>query len=522
MGTTLTKQSGVTKPVRLGKTELTAAEQRLKDYEWIVGRWESRINRSGANDRDSFQEQTQAAARALRPLADNVADQKLLVKAAQDAKAIMEETANNKTKLGRRVHHHAGRINDRAREIFILCHTGFIETQIGRQVHQLSGESPQDAREVLRQEAREGINHGIDKYKFDQGALPLTYIHSWVRARITAAGEREGGIGGVRAKSKANDLKKKIQSAAKQLDNDGHKATAAEIARMVDAPEARVTELLPWATGQVSSLDAPVSGGDGSETTAGALLVDPENKVDEPVFDNDIQVRVRQAIDEIDSPLQQRIVEMCCGLTGNGDIEQKDLFDGVYRDKKGKAYSAEPSVISDRAKRGETVIKTKQRELNERFKNGELRFEPGTDEALILSRVGQEDFDLTAPYEGYITRDTGTPPTSGTIQEAKRKAEDLLRANPLLDGLAPRYRGDNELEYSEKARIQVRKILRYRGIIDAEAEEKLMASRAQSGGKSKLRMLAEEHGLVDKETGRLIRQAELSDEAEDMAVLMSS
>jgi len=521
------KNTSPTKSARK-RSQKSQLEETLGRYELLVGRWERRIDAAGANNKDTFEDKLTSAARALQPLAKpaGLSDQKMLVRAAQDAKLAMEEIDDVSNPL----YHRAKKINDRARSIFILCHSGFIEQHISRQVHQLSGESPQDAREVLRQEAREGINHGIDKYQFDQGAVPLTYMHSWIRARITAAGEREGGAGGVRAKSKANDLKKKIQTVAKEIESSGRQVTVAEIADKVNAPVDRVAELLPWATKQIARLDAPINNGDGGETTFGALIIDTSQTIEEPVFDADTYARIRQAVSELPSPLQRRIIELCCGLAGNGKVEQKDLFDGVYRDPEtGKAYSAEPSVISDRAKRGEKVVKAKQRELNERFKEGKLCFEPGTDESHELARVGKhgDNYDPAAPYEPFITVETGMPPTSGTIQEAKRKAEDFLRSNPLLAGLAPRYRGDNELENSEIARQRVRDALRKLEVIDASDESKLMASRAQKGGKSKLREIAEAHGLVDEDSGRLDSEKiasvlSVGSSEEDLSELMSS
>lgn len=480
-----------------------ADTQVLRQHQWIIGKWESRIARAGVAEKETLVEQTQAKARAVRALADDPKEQRALIRAAQDAKRIIEETEGQATPQARALNAFARQVNDRARELFILCHTGFIEQTISRQVHQLRAEDAQHAREVLRQEAWRGLNKGIDRYDFSEKANPLTYTKNWMRAEISDAIEREGGEAGVRLKSKSNNLGKKVEALAKEIENEGRQVTIAELAERLKASPDRIAEVLPHAHGHAVRLDAPVKTDDGASSTMGSLIIDPSQQVEEPVLDADVRERVRQAVADIERPFHRRVLELYYGLSDGTTVEQKDLFDGVYRDKRGRAYSAESSVIADRQRRGEKVIKKSQRELNELYKAGKLSFEPGTAEAHELARVQMPDYDPNAPFEKALTIETGIPPTSGTIQEAKRIAEEEMRSNPILSGIQPRYRGDDELENSETAREQVRNALRRKGVIDADEERKLMAGRAQSGGKSKLRLLAEEHGLVDKTSGRL-------------------
>lgn len=491
-------------PVLATRAAASSAEaQTLKDHEWLIGRWEMRLPRESLGQK-SLVSQNAAKSRALSELIkkEHVKDQKALVKAAQDARRIMAQTKGQSGRQAQALHEYAKRINDRACAIFFLCHAGFIEKQIRRQTHLLRGEDTDHALEVLRQAAWKALDEkGIPRYTPDAGANPLTYMKNWIRAEIGEVVEAEGGEGGVRLKSKAHDFGKKVESEAKNIENEGRQVTIAELADRLDADPERVAEVLPFAVGHMSRLDAPVKTDDGGSTSMGTLILDPSQQVEAPVMDADMHERVRQAVSEIKSPLQRRIIELF-HLEPEAR-EQKDLFDGVYRDARGRAYSAEPSVIADRRRRGIKVEKRSQRELNRLFATGELTFEPGTPEAHELSRIAMEDYDPTAKFDAFITKETGVPPTSGTVQEAKRIAEEAMRKNPILSGLAPRYRGENEIEHSEAAREEVRRALRRRGSITAAEEANLMAGRAAGGGKSKLRQLAEDNDLVDRTSGRL-------------------
>lgn len=512
-------------PVLATRSAANSAEvQTLKRHEWLIGRWEMRFPRSELSLKTSLVDQNAAKARALSDLTKNTKDQKALISVAQDAKRIMQETANQSGRKAEALHAYAKSVNDRARAIFFLCHTGYIEQQIRRKAHMLRGEDTEHALEVLRGAAWKGADKGVDKYSPDEGANPLTYIKNWINAELGDAIEAEGGEGGVRLKSKANDLGKKVQAMAKEIENDGRQVTIAEIADRIGTDAERVAEVLPFAVGHMTRMDAPVKTDDGSSASMGALILDPAQEVSAPVLDADMRERVRQAVSEIKSPFQRRIIELF--HLEEEAREQKDLFDGVYRDSEGRAFSAEPSVIADRKRRGIEVIKASQRDLNRMFREGELTWEPGTPEAHELSRVVMPDYDPSAKFEDFITRETGVPPTSGTIQEAKRFAEEEMRKNPVLNGLQPRYRGEDELENSEAARDEVRRALHRRGIIDDAEAQKLMAGRAAGGGKSKLRVLAEENDLVDRTSGRLklanIAPLLVEDESEDLAALMSA
>jgi DNA-directed RNA polymerase specialized sigma subunit len=423
----------------------------------------------------------------------------MLIRIAQECTAIYEAHRERPGFEDRRLAHLAKQLDQRARETFILCHTGFIEQTIARHVHQFDAESPEHALQVLRQAAWTGLDHGIDRYDFDHEAKPLTYMRNWIRAEISETTKREGRLVGLKS---AHDLGKRLQALSKQIENEGRPVTIAELAERSGESVERVAEVLPYATGSVVRLDAPVPGYE-SEETIGALTVDERQDAERSVLDEDTRAKVREAVADIGSPLHRRVIELFYGLADNETVEQKDLFDGVYRDSRNRAFSAEPSVIADRKARGEQVTQRSQKELNKLYRQGKLSFEPGTPEAHELARISSENYDPGQRFERLITYKTGMPPTSGTIQEAKRQAEEKMRSHPALAELAPRYRGENELENSEEARRQVRQALLRLKAISADDESKLKAGRAPSGGKSPLRELAEEHALVDPQSGRL-------------------
>lgn len=477
-------------------------EKLLKRYEWFIRGWEVRMHRALDGSQQTLVEQTAAKAKALRPLTYNDTDQKLLIKAVQDCAAMIETLEDNggpRNEAEQRRLEMARRLDAKAREIFILCHTGFVEQHISRYTGQFDADSGEGALERLRGAAWIGLSTAMDRYDFNRPAKPLTYAANWIRAEIAHLTEHEGRS--IRLKSKANHLAKRVESQAKRIENEGRQVTIAELAdRLKESPE-RIADVMPFARRSMVRLDAPVSS-DGAETSVGALIIDDEQRVVEPILEADAAERVREAVATIPAPLQRRVLELYYGLAENEVVEQKDLFDGVYRDSRGRAYSAEASVIHDRKARGEKITKKSQRELNEKFKNGKLIFEPGTPEAHELSRAALGEIDRAARFEKAITRETGVPPTSGTIQEAKRQGEEFLRKSPLLSGLAPTYRGVNELENSETAREQVRQALLRIGAIDEAKVERLKSTRSASGGKSELRILAEKHGLVDPESGR--------------------
>lgn len=529
-------------------------QQRLLRHEYFVRGYQRKL-RTAVEGKQTFQEMEEAKARAMRELADKTEDQKRLIMAVQDSNQVINKLIRLMAIQGEQEHiidaaheklakklkrtptiseilleigkrpidfekfavgdqrmllRQALQLGENAREPFILCHTGYVNQYISRHVHQFDGESVEDAKTILRQAARVGLSKGMDKYDFTVQAKPLTYCKNWMRAEISAVTETEGRA--IRLKSKAHDLGKNVQAAAKNLREKNKPVSVEAIAQILNEPVEKVREVFDYVTQHVVRLDAPVSQSGEGETTVGAITAASQADKATPIADKAIKEAVKAAVASIDSPYHKRVVELCYGLTDSDHAEQKDLFDGVYRAKDGKAYSAESSVIKERAKRGERVEKRSQKELNQMFSTGAVAFEPGTPEAHELARLQSSEtykadsFDPNAPFDSQITKLTGVPPTSGTIQEAKKRGERMMFNHPALSGLRPRYRGDNEIENSHQARMEIRNALVHLGVVSASQASKLKAGKETQKGlgeKGLLRMLGEKYGLIEADTGRL-------------------
>jgi DNA-directed RNA polymerase specialized sigma subunit len=468
-------------------------------HERFLGLWKMRMNRNVTGDIDDLSDLLQARAKGLRDLTYSPKDQREMILAAREAGDLIASLEGKDDPESNRLRARAQRINGDARELFILCHRGFVERMISKHVQRLDSESPEMAREVLHQACDIALHRTIDRFDFDNPANPLTYATRVMQDEI----KREAEAGRrVRLKSKANMLGDKIEQMAKEIENEGRQVSVAELAQRLDESPERIAEILPHARRQTVRLDAPVRV-PGAQTTVGALVEDPQQAVEEPVVEEDTIERLNQAMNSL-SPFERKVVEVAFGLGDSENVEQKDLFDGVYRDKKGRAFSAKASVIAERSKGGEKVAKLPQRQLNEMYKEGDLLFEPGNPESHALARAAKGlQEDDPGKTDRLLSYETGIPPTSGTVQETLKKGLEKLARHKSLEGLEVRYRGRDELENSESARERVRQRLVSNGIVDETELRKLQSTRSASGEKSKLRLLAEKHGLVDPDTGRL-------------------
>ena len=446
----------------------------------------------------SFLEQESARARALSPLASaaGVPNQKMLIRIAQSCQELIDENKESPAVLAK-----AALISNDAREMFMLIHSGFIRQFCSRYQNQLEGESGPDAMETLMQYARIGVNKAIDRYQFDKGANPLTYARQWMRAEVGEGVAREGRP--IRLKAKAHDLGKRVQAAAKNMQNEGKAPSAEEIALTLKEPLSKVVDVMPFALSPLARLDAPVSQ-DGQDSL-GSLTADDRLDVADDNEKRESRQQVHNAVSSIRSPLRKRVIELYYGLANNDPVEQKDLFDGTYSDSSGKLFSAEPSVIRGRAKEGITVERKPQSELNGLFESGKLTWTAGTPESLELALVAMDDYDPDKKIHEAITNLTGVPPTSGSIQEAKKRAEWEMAENPKLSEIRPRYRGQDELENSLSARKEIREALIKLGTLTPSQAERCKVGKGNAAKKGDLRLLAEKHGLVDKTTGKINR-----------------
>lgn len=470
----------------------------LRKQENLLGIWTMRINRQMEGDPKDFADLIKQKMRGLRDLTYSPTDQRKLIHAARQAGEIIESLEGKDDPESGRLRARAERVDEQAREMFILCHRGYVERLITKHVHRFDSEDSETARDILRQACDIALHRTIDRYDFDNPANPLTYATRVMQDEL----KREAEAGRrIRLKSKANLVGDKVEETIKKIENEGRQASVAEISeRLGESPE-RIAEILPHARRNMLRLDAPVPGGDGAWSSIGAMIEDPMQGVEDPVIEEDTRERLRDALDDL-TPFERKAVEVAFGLGDNDTIEQKDLFDGVYLDKRGRAFSAKASVVADRERKGEKVTKKSQRELNELYKQGKLSFEPGNPEAHALARAAKGVDDETRS-DRVLTYETGIPPTSGTVQEALRKGLEKLSHNQKLQGLDTRYRGDDELENSESARHIVRRRLASIGAATHDQLADLHSTRSPSGGKSKLRVLAEENNLVDPETGRI-------------------
>jgi DNA-directed RNA polymerase specialized sigma subunit len=476
----------------------------LSDAEKLLKLWKMRSRSEEESRAKTVEDIIEARANALKTLTYKPEAQRKIMLAAREAGEIIEELEGKDplSKKEKALLERAKRVDNDARELFILCHRGFVDHLVTKHTNRFDSESPETAREILKQACDIGLHRTIDRYDFSEPSNPLTYATRVMLDEI----KREAEAGRlIRLKSKANTLGDKIERAAKEMESEGREADIEIIAKRVGEKPERVAEILPHARRRTVRLDAPISTSDDEQTSLANVIPDAETSIEEIALYEDTRERVLSAINSL-NPFEKTVIEVAYGLGENGGAEQKDLFDGVYRDKKGQGYSSRMSIIEERKKRGENIIKMNQKELTEKFKADEFVFEPGNPEAHALALAGKGKVVLPGEtLSRYITKETGVPPTSGTIQDALRKALRSLSESKQLKGLEPEYRGDNVLENSEKARAWARKELLQKGVISTKDFEKLQETRKASGAKSNLRLLAEKHGLVDKDQGRKIK-----------------
>lgn len=428
----------------------------------------------------SIEQRLEARAGGLRGLTYDPAAQQRLIKAIKVLEGGDSDAAREVARRGR--------------EIFILCHAGLAHKLVRRYSGSLENVSDRETHEVLMQSARVGLNRAIDGYEEDAGANPATYAKNWIRAMIGEQIEAEGRA--IRIKSKAHDRLMKVRKAVRELDSVGeglNGVTLEQISARSGVELEHVAELLPHVN--------RIAEGGGFDDF-GWVPGPEEDAPDHIVVDEQTQRMLREEIAGM-APLEGRLISALYGLDGE-EVEQRDLFLGVYRNGRGQRFTAEPSVVKEAEARKVKVTKVSQRDLNARFKEGTLHFEAWSVATAKLTSIDADPLDQK--IAGVFSRETGVPPTSGTVQEAKRIAEERLALNPRLQSLCPRYRGPNELENSAAARVDVARALVRLGKLErAEAEKMARRTRTAKGSKSALRLEAENARLVDEKLGSVDR-----------------
>jgi len=422
-------------------------------------------------------------------------------------------------------------IGAKARELFIYSHTGWVIQKARSQVGAFESESKGDAMRILRQESFLALHEAIDRYDPDyvpehdedpvDGAVahavgrlkgekykpnPLTFAKWQIMARVSEA--KEQGLL-ISTKARAFDERQRVQAAAKGLASQGKTPSVEEIARLLDLSPERVVLHMnsikrPW------RIDIPVAkSNQGKEAWSPAHIADPGPTPDEEVMVSFESDAVRAAAQKLPA-FERRLVEMNFGFTDREGLEQKDLYDGVYIDPAtGERFTSEPPVLTARNKNGEEVTKASQKDLNRRFKAGELVFEAGTPESFELATLrgaSKAEGDLVEPtpkerLARIITKDSGGPLSSGIVQDILEVSLGTMTKDPDLRDSELRYRGSHELQRSEDARKMARKALAVTGVVSPVEAKKLVAGRASDDGNHKpgplVQMVAEQGWLDD-------------------------
>jgi hypothetical protein len=446
-------------------------EQAFGDARFFIGRFERRIGaHSGEAEGLGTARREGAMSTGLGLLSP--VEQRLLVSHIHAA-----ETAGTPDGI---------EIGRRGREVMILAHHRFINSKM------LPKHGGRVDSEVIRQACRMGINRAVNDYDEKRGGF-LNYAANWMHHYISEAVQDESGP--ARFKGKSSNLKIRVEKLVKELDNQGITSTLALVTDTLNSryPKSQVTPeqvagVYDWVIGKELRLDAPVYATDGS-IKMGETIRDASAVGDNPVVRSSAIGAVHAAIADLDKPLDRRLTEIAWGLNSREDVEQKDMFSGVYRDQEGNALSAEDSVIKDR-KDIEEVRKVSQEILDGLFEDGDLSFEPHTPEA-------RELFDIT-----------GAPPTSGTIQYRLGRIKEQLTNHLSYMREDYVYRGPNALEQSEMACEITRTALVQLGAVTPKQARSLKGGRVSKEGeiktKSGLRRLCEKYSLVDSVTGKML------------------
>lgn len=476
----------------------SSPEDILREEERFIGLWRMRMNSKVSTDLLDLEDLLNAKANGLRKLTQSPEDQRRMIRSVHRCDELVREFSEDPALENKRIAVRAQRLSEQGREMFILCHRGYVDNLVAKHTLRFDSESPERANEILHQACNIALHRTIDRYDFNSGANPLTYATRVMYDEI----KKEAEYGRrVRLKSKANALGDKIESLSKKIEDEGREVTIAELSEKLEERPEKIAEILPHARRQTVSLDMGIDS-DGEGALLGDMIADKAQITDGEASLMDRTERIRLALEQL-PPFEKRVIEIAFDIGDGRMVEQKDLFDGVYKDKSGKLLSPKKSIIRERSQRGEKVELLGQRELNRLYESGEVVYIPGNPEAHSLARAGRGG-DPLAPTEREINYKTGTPPTSGVVQEALRKGLGQLRENPLLDGMGMRYRGADELENSEIAREIARQRLLEINAIEEDELSSLLSAKSTTGGKSRLRELAEANGIVDPESGRLL------------------
>lgn len=417
-------------------------------------------------------------------------------------------------------------IFNRCAELLILTNTRqmlkLAPTRLG------SGDGYHLKDEDYLQACRVAILTAMRKFDPNHGASFLTYAKQWMRAEMTALVRNTGFM--IRPKANRAEVAERVKRAIKDAESRGLQATPQLVADMVgDSPEV-VAEIWPIVSRPMLWIDQQIDSSDSNSGGLGDLLADPNSAIESPIIEGHFSGELRALMREKLTPAELLVVSRYWNLDEDADVNQNDLFDGVFRDPvTGKAYAIEQSVVSDRKARldgnlpgGEVVTKIARSQV----KNGGAEDDPQL--FVVLKDASNKErsrfqvvFEPGTPEARQFLRLTGQFPDQHVIQTTLTRAYEKLRPSLLSIRSHYAYRGQNAIENSEVARERVRlallrlaagsggKIKSDDGRQLGEKEiAKLKYGKADAHGaikvesKSELRKLAEHYGLVNARDGR--------------------
>jgi RNA polymerase sigma factor (sigma-70 family) len=220
------------------------------------------------------------------------------IEAGRDARARLEAPGRIK-RAERRILDEQARRGDAAREEFVQSNLRLV-VSIAKK-YQSSGLPLLD----LVQEGNLGLIHAVEKFDWRKGFKFSTYATWWIRQAIQRGIANTGRT--IRLPAHAGDSLLRLHKVRAQLEAElEREPTVAELARELDLPEEKVTELLLVAPDPVS-LSEPVS--EDGETELGDLV---EDRSAESPFDAAARALLPTELEKVLSVLDERERNILC------------------------------------------------------------------------------------------------------------------------------------------------------------------------------------------------------------------